>query len=37
MTDAPAPQISVVVPVHDEAGAVGPLVAEIALAFDGRS
>jgi dolichol-phosphate mannosyltransferase len=27
----------VVVPVHDEAGAVGPLVAEIALAFDGRS
>ncbi len=37
MMDAPAPQISVVVPVHDEAGAVGPLVAEIALAFDGRS
>lgn len=32
-----APQISVVVPVHDEAGAVGPLVEEIAQAFAGRN
>ena len=31
-----APDISVVVPVHDEAGAVGPLVEEIARAFAGR-
>ena len=31
------PQISVVVPVHDEAGAAVPLAREIALAFAGRS
>ena len=31
------PQISVVVPVHDEAGAAGPLAREIATAFAGRS
>ena len=31
------PDISVVVPVHDEAGAAGPLAREIAAAFDGRS
>ena len=32
-----APQISVVVPVHDEAGAAVPLAREIAAAFAGRS
>lgn len=32
-----APEISVVVPVHDEAGAAGPLAREIAAAFVGRS
>lgn len=32
-----APEISVVVPVHDEAGAAGPLAREIAAAFAGRS
>ncbi len=32
-----APEISVVVPVHDEAGAAGPLAREIADAFAGRS
>lgn len=32
-----APDISVVVPVHDEAGAAGPLAREIAAAFSGRS
>lgn len=37
MTQSPAPEVSVVVPVHDEAGAVGPLVAEIAAAFAGRA
>jgi dolichol-phosphate mannosyltransferase len=31
------PQISVVVPVHDEAGAVGELARDIATAFKGRS
>jgi dolichol-phosphate mannosyltransferase len=31
------PDISVVVPVHDEAGAAGPLAREIATAFAGRS
>jgi dolichol-phosphate mannosyltransferase len=31
------PEISVVVPVHDEAGAAGPLAREIAAAFVGRS
>lgn len=34
---AAAPEISVVVPVHDEAGAAGPLAREIAAAFAGRS
>src|SRR5690606_26258290 len=33
----PTPDISVVVPVHDEAGAAGPLAREIAAAFAGRS
>lgn len=37
MTQSSAPEVSVVVPVHDEAGAVGPLVAEIAAAFAGRA
>ena len=32
-----APDISIVVPVHDEAGAAGPLAREIAAAFAGRS
>jgi dolichol-phosphate mannosyltransferase len=32
-----SPDISVVVPVHDEAGAAGPLAREIAAAFAGRS
>lgn len=36
MTEA-APDISVVVPVHDEEGAAGPLAREIAAAFAGRS
>ena len=36
MTEA-APDISVIVPVHDEAGAAGPLAREIAAAFAGRS
>ena len=31
------PDISVVVPVHNEEGAAGPLAREIAAAFDGRS
>jgi dolichol-phosphate mannosyltransferase len=31
------PEISVVVPVHDEQGAAGPLAREIAQAFQGRS
>ena len=33
----PTPDISVVVPVHDEEGAAGPLAREIAAAFSGRS
>ncbi len=33
----PIPDISVVVPVHDEEGAAGPLAREIAAAFTGRS
>ena len=37
MTASDTPDISVVVPVHDEAGAAGPLAREIAAAFDGRS
>jgi len=37
MSQTDAPEISVVVPVHDEAGAVGPLVQEIAAAFAGRN
>ena len=36
-TSRPEPQISVVVPVHDEAGAAVPLAREIAQAFAGRS
>lgn len=36
MTDT-VPDISVVVPVHDEEGAAGPLAREIATAFAGRS
>lgn len=36
MTEA-APEISVVVPVHDEEGAAAPLAREIAAAFAGRS
>ena len=36
MTQPRAPEVSVVVPVHDEAGAVGSLAAEIAAAFAGR-
>ncbi len=35
--NAPVPDISVVVPVHDEAGAAGLLAREIAVAFAGRS
>ena len=31
------PEISVVVPVHNEAGAVGDLVGDIAQAFEGRA
>jgi dolichol-phosphate mannosyltransferase len=34
---APTPDISVVVPVHDEEGAAAPLAREIAQAFAGRS
>jgi dolichol-phosphate mannosyltransferase len=36
MTSDALPDISVVVPVHDEAGAAAALAREIALAFDGR-
>lgn len=36
MSQTPAPEISVVVPVHDEAGAAAALAREIAAAFDGR-
>ena len=35
--NAAVPDISVVVPVHDEEGAAGPLAREIAAAFAGRS
>src|ERR1700753_1669637 len=34
---APTPDVSVVVPVHDEAGLAGALAREIAEAFKGRS
>lgn len=37
MSPSSAPEISVVVPVHDEAGAAGPLAREIAEAFAGRA
>lgn len=37
MQSAGPPEISIVVPVHDEAGAAGPLAREIAEAFAGRS
>jgi len=37
MTSKETPEISVVVPVHDEAGAAGPLAREIATAFAGRA
>lgn len=37
MNDAALPDISVVVPVHDEAGAAVALAREIAQAFDGRA
>lgn len=37
MSSAATPDISVVVPVHNEAGAAGPLAREIAAAFAGRS
>jgi dolichol-phosphate mannosyltransferase len=37
MMNEAIPDISVVVPVHDEQGAAGPLAREIAAAFDGRS
>tara|TARA_R110002051_G_scaffold128794_7_gene202478 strand:+ start:298 stop:1038 length:741 start_codon:yes stop_codon:yes gene_type:complete len=37
MTSKDTPEISVVVPVHDEAGAAGPLAREIAEAFAGRA
>ena len=37
MNTVETPEISVVVPVHDEAGAAGPLAREIAAAFAGRS
>jgi dolichol-phosphate mannosyltransferase len=37
MTADAAPDISIVVPVHDEAGAAGPLAREIAAAFAGRA
>jgi len=35
--NAAIPEISVVVPVHNEEGAAGPLAREIAAAFEGRS
>lgn len=37
MADSSVPDVSVVVPVHNEAGAAGPLAREIAQAFAGRS
>ena len=37
MNNAETPEISVVVPVHNEAGAAGPLAREIAAAFEGRA
>lgn len=37
MSTSAAPEVSVVVPVHDESGAVGPLVEEIAAAFAGQA
>src|SRR6478672_7063210 len=37
MMNAAIPDISVVVPVHNEEGAAGPLAREIAAAFAGRS
>jgi dolichol-phosphate mannosyltransferase len=37
MMNEAIPDISVVVPVHDEQGAAGPLAREIAAAFNGRS
>ena len=37
MQTAEPPEISIVVPVHNEAGAAGPLAREIAEAFAGRS
>ncbi len=37
MQSAGTPEISIVVPVHNEAGAAGPLAREIAEAFAGRS
>ena len=37
MSPASSPEISVVVPVHDEAGAAGALAREIATAFAGRA
>lgn len=37
MTSKDIPEISVVVPVHDEAGAAAPLAREIAAAFAGRA
>ncbi|RZJ03235.1 MAG: glycosyltransferase family 2 protein [Brevundimonas sp.] len=37
MVDTSVPDISVVVPVHNEEGAAGPLAREIAQAFAGRS
>lgn len=37
MQSADTPEISIVVPVHNEAGAAGPLAREIAEAFAGRS
>jgi dolichol-phosphate mannosyltransferase len=37
MADSSVPDVSVVVPVHNEAGAAGPLAREIAKAFAGRS
>ncbi|MGV9007768.1 MAG: glycosyltransferase family 2 protein [Brevundimonas sp.] len=37
MTSTDTPEISIVVPVHDEAGAAGPLAREIATAFAGRA
>lgn len=37
MQNAGSPEISIVVPVHDESGAAGPLAREIAQAFAGRN